>query len=90
MNIRYPIYEGVYRILTFNTYYLFLPIAKIKNLIDNHRGKIEQDGCNNQSRTDYCTIFHPSDYFQQGLLKEIQCPVVHPLHVWNSFLELNR
>ena len=70
--------------------YLFLPIAKIKNLIDNHRGKIEQDGCNNQSRTDYCTIFHPSDYFQQGLLKEIQCPVVHPLHVWNSFLKLNR
>lgn len=63
---------------------------KRKNLIDNYRGKIEQDGCNNQSRTDYCTIFHPSDYFQQGLLKEIQCPVVHPLHVWNSFLELNR
>ena len=30
------------------------------------------------------------DYFQQGLLKEIQCPVVHPLHVWNSFLKLNR
>ena len=52
--------------------------------------EIEQDGCNNRSRTDIALFSILQDYFQQGLLKEIQCPVVHPLHVWNSFLELNR
>lgn len=64
-------------------------MTKIRNPVESDGGQIEQDRCNNQSKTNYCTIVASFGLFVTESLKEIQCPTVHPFHIRSFFLKLN-